>query len=189
MTLPPLRERREDIPLLAEHFVEKFAAQQGKVIDTIPDAVMAALEQYDWPGNIRQLQNIIERGVILTTGSVLSRQTTEHLTRGEAVPIGAHAVAEPVSIKTLAEAVLGHITATLRYTNWVVGGPNGAAAQLGLPRTTLIARMQRLGISNDASRSRSGQSSRGVVRMMEGLSSQLRDDSATGLRVVEAIAS
>src|SRR5580704_9117634 len=85
MTLPPLRERREDIPLLAEHFLKKFAQQQGKAIDTIPDEVLEALEDHDWPGNIRELQNIIERGVILTTGRVLSRQTTELLTTEEAV--------------------------------------------------------------------------------------------------------
>ena len=80
MTLPPLRERRDDIALLTEYFVRKFAGQQGKVVATIPRDVMAALEHYDWPGNIRELQNVIERGVIMTTGSVLSRQTTELLT-------------------------------------------------------------------------------------------------------------
>ena len=91
MMLPPLRERREDIALLAEHFVEKFARQQGKVVDTIPDDVMAALELYDWPGNIRELQNVIERGVIMTTGSVLSRQTTEHLTASFLISAAAEA--------------------------------------------------------------------------------------------------
>jgi formate hydrogenlyase transcriptional activator len=184
MTLPPLRERAEDIPLLARHFVQKFAQQQGKEIDTIPDEVMAALEYHDWPGNIRELQNIIERGVIMTTGPVLSRQTTEHLRQDEAAPVYISAVAEPVSIKTLADAERAHITATLRKTKWVIGGPGGAAAQLGLPRTTLIARMQRLGISSGTSRSRSGR----FVRVMEGLSSHLTDDSPTGLRVLEAVA-
>ena len=82
MTLPPLRERRDDIALLTEYFVRKFAGQQGKVVATIPRDVMAALEHYDWPGNIRELQNVIERGVIITTGSELSRQTTELLTTG-----------------------------------------------------------------------------------------------------------
>jgi formate hydrogenlyase transcriptional activator len=152
MTLPPLRERRDDIPLLAEHFLQKFARQQGKFIDTIPDEVMAALEHHDWPGNIRELQNAIERGVIMTTGPFLSRQTTEHLPRGEAAPIRVAAPADPASIKTLADAERAHISATLRETNWVVGGPHGAAAQLGLPRTTLIAKMQRLGISSATSR-------------------------------------
>jgi transcriptional regulator of acetoin/glycerol metabolism len=149
---------------------------------------MAALEQHNWPGNIRELQNVIERGVIMTTGPVLSRQTTEHLTPSEAAPFRVSAVAEPVSIKTLADAERAHITATLRETKWVIGGPHGAAAQLGVPRTTLIARMQRLGISGGTSRSRSGQSARRFVRVMEGLSSRLRDDSAAGLRVMEAMA-
>ena len=154
MTLPPLRERRQDIPLLAEHFVQKFAEQQGKAIDTIPDDVMAALEEHDWPGNIRELQNIIERGVIMTTGPVLSRRTTEHLSRVHLAPVHVLAAPEPVSVKTLADAERAHITAILRETNFVIGGPHGAAAQLGLPRTTLLSRMQRLGISSRTSRSR-----------------------------------
>jgi len=182
MTLPPLRERVDDIPLLAEHFVQKFAEQQGKVIDTIPDEVMAALEYHDWPGNIRELQNVIERGVIMTAGPVLSRQTTEHLTPSEVAPFRVSAVAVPVRNKTLADAERAHIAATLRETNWVIGGPHGAAAQLGLPRTTLIARMQRLGIPSGTPRSRSGQSTQRFVRVMGGLSSRLRDDSAAGLR-------
>ena len=189
MTIPPLRERRDDIPLLAEHFVQKFASEQGKAIDTIPDEVMAALEDHDWPGNIRELQNVIERGVIMTTGPVLNRQTTEQLTRGEGVPIRVPSVVEPVHIKTLADAERAHITETLRATNGVVGGPNGAAAQLGLPRTTLLARMQRLGLSSGLSQGRSGQSTRGLVRVMDGLSSRLKGESASDLRVVEAVAS
>ena len=187
MTLPPLRERRDDIALLTEYFVRKFAGQQGKVVATIPRDVMAALEHYDWPGNIRELQNVIERGVIMTTGSVLSRQTTELLTTGEAVPARFPAAAEPTSIRTMADAERAHITATLRATNWVVGGPNGAAAQLGLPRTTLMSRMQRLGISN-LSRRRSGRSIERFVRVMGGLSSRLKDESSAGLRVMEAVA-
>jgi formate hydrogenlyase transcriptional activator len=97
---------------------------------------------YEWPGNVRELQNVIERGVIKTTGSVLSRQTAEHL----AISGLLSAAAEPESIETMADAERAHITAALRATNWVVSGPNGAAAQLGLPRTTLLSRMQRLGI-------------------------------------------
>jgi len=188
MTLPPLREREEDIPLLAEYFVQKFATQQGKVIDTIPDEVMAALEHHDWPGNVRELQNVIERGVIMTTGVILSRRTTEHLTTAEAVPARFPAAAEPTNIRTMADAERAHITATLRATNWVVGGPNGAASQLGLPRTTLLARMQRLGISNLSGR-RSGRSIERFVRVMGGLSSGLKDESSAGLRVMEAVAS
>jgi formate hydrogenlyase transcriptional activator len=178
MTLPPLRERRDDIALLTEYFVRKFADQQGKLVATIPRDVMAALEHYDWPGNIRELQNVIERGVIMTTDSELSRQTTELLTRSDPAP------AEATSITTtMADAERAHISATLRATNWVVGGRNGAAARLGLPRTTLLARMQRLGISN-LSRRRSGRSIERFVQVMGGLSC-LKDESA-GLRVMEA---
>jgi len=187
MTLPPLRERRDDIPLLAEHFVEKFAREQGKMIDTIPHEVMATLEDHDWPGNIRELQNVIERGVIMTTGSVLTRQTIDHLTRVEAVSIRAPAVAEPVSVRTLADAERAHITATLHEKNWVIGGPHGAAAQLGLPRTTLIARMHRLGISTGTPRSRSREATRRFTQVV-GLSSRLSRDSANGLRVIKAVA-
>ena len=187
MTLPPLRERRDDIALLTEYFVGKFAGQQGKVIATIPRDVMAALEHYDWPGNIRELQNVIERGVIITTGSVLSRQTTEFLTWDETAAARFPATAEPPSIRTMADAERAHITSTLRATNWVVGGSNGAAAQLGLPRTTLLSRMQRLGISN-LSRRRSRRSIERFVRVMGGLSSRLKDESSAGLRVMEAVA-
>ncbi len=188
MTLPPLRERRDDIALLTEYFLGKFAEQQGKVIATIPRDVMAALEHYDWPGNIRELQNVVERGVIITTGSVLSRQTTELLTPGEAAPARFPAAAASTSIRTMADAEREHITAALRATNWVVGGQNGAAAQLGLPRTTLLARMQRLGISN-LSRRRSGRSIERFVRVMGGLSSHLKDESSTRLQVMEVVAS
>jgi formate hydrogenlyase transcriptional activator len=188
MTLPPLRERRDDIALLTEYFVRKFAGQQGKVVATIPRDVMADLEHYDWPGNLRELQNVIERGVIITTGSVLSRQTTELLTPGEAAPARSPAPTEATSIRrTMADAEREHITAVLGATNWVVGGPNGAAAQLGLPRTTLMARMERLGISN-LSRRRSGRSIERFARVMGGLSSRLKDESSAGLQVMEAVA-
>jgi formate hydrogenlyase transcriptional activator len=139
ITLPPLRERAEDIPLLIEHFVEKFAQRQGKSIDRIPDQVMEDLKRHDWPGNIRELQNVIERAVIMTTGPVLNPTTTEHMPQD----VGS------APIKTLVDAERAHITAALRETKGVVGGPRGAAAQLGLARTTLIARMQRLGIFNE----------------------------------------
>jgi formate hydrogenlyase transcriptional activator len=153
ITLPPLRERRSDIPLLAEYFVRKFAEQQRKVIREIPDEVMVALEQHDWPGNVRELQNVIERGVILTTGVVLSRQTTQHLTRRLTAPLCVSSI-QPEPVKTLADAERAHITTILRETNWIVGGPHGAAFQLGVPRTTLIAKMRRLGISNETFRER-----------------------------------
>jgi len=175
MTLPPLRERSGDIALLAEHFVQKFAKEQGKFIDRIPEDVMAALLQHDWPGNIRELQNVIERGVIMTVGPVLSRQTAEYLT-----------VTEPPTTKTLADAERAHITAALRETDGVIGGSGGAAAKLGLPRTTLIAKMQRLGMSS-GTRSRL-QLSEQFTRVRDDLSSGSKDHSAGDLRLMEAVA-
>ena len=153
VTLPPLRERREDIPLLAMHFVEQFARRQGKVIDVIPEHVMKALADHDWPGNIRELQNVIERGVIMTSGPVLSSQTTNNLiwAKATAARVGE---AESMSRKTLAEAERAHITAILRESRWVIGGSHGAAARLGLPRTTLLYKMRRLGITSETSPSR-----------------------------------
>jgi len=144
MTLPPLRERVEDIPLLVEHFVQKFADRLGKSIHRIPDEVMEALKLHDWPGNVRELQNIIERAVIITTDGVLSRETTATLRSG------ARQADRLPPVKTLADAERAHIMATLRETNGVVGGPRGAAVQLGVPRTSLTARMHRLGIGNQS---------------------------------------
>jgi len=134
--LPTLRERQSDIPLLVEYFVQTFARRHGKSIDHIPEEVLEALGRCEWPGNIRELQNFIERAVIMTTGSVLRASVTE-LTRQ---------TAGPASVRTLAEAERAHIDATLRESNGVVGGRTGAAAKLGMPRTTLISRMRRLGI-------------------------------------------
>jgi formate hydrogenlyase transcriptional activator len=137
--LPPLRERKDDISLLAESFVQKFAKRQGKSIDRIPDHVIEDLKDHDWPGNIRELQNVIERAVIMTKGRVLELQTTQLKTQnGGATPTG-----------TLEDFERAHITATLHETNWVVGGRHGAAAKLGLARTTLIAMMRRLGICRE----------------------------------------
>src|SRR5688572_1488344 len=130
--------------------------------------------------DIRELQNVIERGVIMTTGPILARQTTANLTP---IAVGSG------SIKTLAEAERAHITATLRETNWVVGGPRGAASQLGMPRTSLISRMQRLGISGRASRCRPARTTQRLVRVIGGLSSRLKDDSTTGVPVLEAASS
>jgi transcriptional regulator with GAF, ATPase, and Fis domain len=163
ITLPPLRERRDDIPLLVDHFVETFARQQGKTIDTIPAEVMAALASHHWPGNVRELQNVIERGVVMTAGRVLSLHTTKYLESADAQPHLTSSVSVPMPLKTarirtLAEAERAHIVTTLHETNGVVGGPRGAAAQLGVPRTTLISRMQRLGISNGTMQDRSAQS-------------------------------
>jgi formate hydrogenlyase transcriptional activator len=137
VTLPPLRERISDIPLLVRHFVDKFARRQGKSIDVIPDCVMDALKRYDWPGNIRELGNFIERAVIMTSGPNL------HLPVGETGHLRSDA---PPDDDTLAEAQRKHITETLRQVNGVVGGQYGAAARLGVARTTLISKMNKLGI-------------------------------------------
>jgi len=161
MTLPPLREREDDIPLLIEYFVQKFARQQGKAIVHIPDDVMEALRRHDWPGNIRELQNVIERGVVMTTGPVLSRQTTTHIGRDEVnVPAQILSNSAQTPVATLADAERAHIMAILHETKGVVGGPDGAAAQLGLPRTTLVAMMQRLGIPHGRSGKRAREPNR-----------------------------
>jgi formate hydrogenlyase transcriptional activator len=146
ISLPPLRERDGDVPLLVEHFVRSFAERHGKSVDRVPDDVMRALEEYDWPGNIRQLQNIIERAVIMSNGPDL--RLTVHEVKRRLVPTSV--------VRTLADADRAHITATLRETNGVVGGPNGAAAKLGLPRTTLLARMEKLGLTRKAAPARDG---------------------------------
>jgi len=138
ITLPPLRERAEDIPALVEHFVQKFSDEMGRRIETIPPEVMHILKLYDWPGNIRELENIIKRAVIMSTGSAL-RPLLGELKR---LP----GQASPAAKRTLAEAERDHIVEVLRDTRWVLGGDNGAAARLGMPRTTLVYRMRKLGI-------------------------------------------
>ena len=141
--LPALRERAEDIPSLVHHFVRHFAARMNKTIDEIPEHVMDALCSQEWPGNIRELQNFIERAVVMSRGPVLCPAPTQ-LTRTTA-----SAPRNPGH--TLADMERVYITETLQRANWVVGGRAGAAAKLGLPRTTLIARMRKLGISRDSS--------------------------------------
>src|SRR5262249_26724606 len=139
ITLPPLRARTGDIPLLVDHFIRTSACRQGKSIPHVPDDVMTALIKYNWPGNIRELQNFIERSVIRTKGTELQFPMAE--LRNKRIPIP--------GVRTLADADRAHIISTLRETNWVVGGRNGAAARLGLARTTLIAKMRKLGISRE----------------------------------------
>ena len=135
--LPPLRERVQDMLPLTEFFVAKFAARLNKPIDSIPDEVIAVLKAHDWPGNIRELQNFIERSVLFSPGSVLRlpldlRQTVTQSSGSAA--------------RTLADADRDHILETLNQTNWLIGGQDGAANRLGLPRTTLIYKMRKLGI-------------------------------------------
>jgi formate hydrogenlyase transcriptional activator len=137
LSLPPLRERREDIPALVEHFVEIYVRRMGKQIENIPPETMSALASYEWPGNIRELQNFIERSVILSSGAVLRPPLAELKRCPEVQSMGAI---------TLEEAERDHIRKTLEQTRWVVAGPNGAAARLGIKRSTLYFRMQKLGI-------------------------------------------
>jgi formate hydrogenlyase transcriptional activator len=139
ITLPPLRERMEDIPLLARYFVRKYSHRMNKRVEAIPDEVIEILKHHDWPGNVRELQNFVERGVILSTGSVF-RPPLEDLKHWSKR-------SSPETSRTLAEAERQHILEALDESNWVVGGRSGAAARLGLPRTTLVYKMRRLGIT------------------------------------------
>jgi formate hydrogenlyase transcriptional activator len=140
--LPPLRERREDIPVLVNHFVEIFARQMGRPIEEIPTETMSALSSYQWPGNIRELQNLIERAVILSNYGVLPNPLLS-----EGVQRGAISPAATVPVTTLRDHERTLILRTLESVGWVIGGPKGAAAKLGLKRTTLIHKMHKLGIS------------------------------------------
>jgi formate hydrogenlyase transcriptional activator len=135
IAVPPLRQRVKDIPLLVEHFIGVLSQRMNKQITSIPCDAMEDLIRYHWPGNIRELQNVIERSVVRTTGAVL-----------QLCSLSAAARPEPV---TLVEAEREHILKALSVTNWVVGGPKGAAARLGMKRTTLVHTMRRRGISRD----------------------------------------
>ena len=136
--MPPLRERRADIPALVTHFVEKFSRKMGKRIDHLPPHILAAFSAYAWPGNIRELQNLIERAVILANNGVLPNPLPT---------LGAQPVVADATNATLKESERALILETLDSVGWVVGGSSGAAARLGLQRTTLINKMKRLGIS------------------------------------------
>jgi transcriptional regulator with GAF, ATPase, and Fis domain len=135
--LPPLRERVEDIGPLVKHYVEVFARRVGKHIENIPDEFVSAFQSYSWPGNIRELQNMIERAVVLSNEGVLP-----NLLRTKRV---ASIIGFPTST-TLCDSERAMILRTLETSAWVVGGPYGAAAKLGMKRTTLIARMRKHGI-------------------------------------------
>ena len=139
ITLPPLRERREDIPLLVRYFTQKYSRRMNRRIETIPGEVMDALTKWNWPGNIRELENFIERAVILTRGSALHVPLAELQNNGEP--------SSPAPLTTLEDAEREHIVRALRECNWVVGGPSGAAARLGMKRTTLQSRMHKLRIT------------------------------------------
>ena len=135
--LPPLRERREDIPELVMHFVEKIGRRVGKKIKRISSTTMSALTSYEWPGNIRELQNLIERALILAKDGVLPNPLQSGKRKGFTIPL---------VTKTLRDAERAVILETLDGVGWVVGGPQGAAVKLGVKRTTLIHKMQKLGI-------------------------------------------
>ena len=140
--VPPLRERREDIPLLVWHFARQFAERMKRHYESISPETMRALCEYDWPGNIRELQNLIERAVILCPGPVLRVPVRDLHHRTITVPNSGHTGQH----QTLEEAERAHILRTLKEVRWVVGGPNGAAARLGMNRSTLQFRMKKLGI-------------------------------------------
>jgi formate hydrogenlyase transcriptional activator len=145
VSLPALRERREDIPALVTHFVKMFSHRMGKQVDSIPPETMAAFQWYPWPGNIRELQNLVERAVILSRDGVLSNPL--HNNQAELMIPTLYHTRTFYTLKNLDGSDRALILETLEQTRWVVGGPRGAAAKLGLKRTTLIAIMRRLGIS------------------------------------------
>ena len=134
--IPPLRERREDIPMLVQHFTQKYARQMGKQIDTIPESTIQKLQRWSWPGNVRELENLIERSVILTTNSVLAVTLPEKMT-------GAIDAATVVSDFEEQERIMR----TLQETKGRISGPNGAALRLGVKRSTLLDRMKKFGIN------------------------------------------
>jgi formate hydrogenlyase transcriptional activator len=137
ISLPPLRERKADIPEFVRYFVQHFADSMDKIIDTIPEETMRSLVRYPWPGNIRQLQNYVARGVILSTDGVFEPAPLE---RYEPAPT-------EIPNPTLEDTVRQEILAACQRANWKLGGPRGAAARLGLKRTTLFYKMKRLGIA------------------------------------------
>lgn len=140
LVVPPLRDRREDIPLIVRHFVNKYTKRMNRSIETIPAKTMEVFTSYSWPGNIRELQNLIERAVILSPGTSL-RAPLEELKQETTIP------ASSTNLSTLEEMERDHVLRALRESNWVTGGPNGAAARLGMKRTTLAYRIRKLKIA------------------------------------------
>src|SRR5262249_11088005 len=145
---PPLRERREDVPSLVRYFTQKFARRMNKRIETIPTETMNTLSQYHWPGNIRELENFVERAVILARGSRLDVPLAELKQPAKTVDVDP---SRPLT--TLEDAEREHIRQALQQANWMVGGPSGAAARLGMKRTTLQSKMAKLGIERPSGRS------------------------------------
>jgi formate hydrogenlyase transcriptional activator len=149
VSLPPLRERPEDIPELARYFIAKYAERMNKVVEDVPSETMEAMLAYDWPGNVRQLQNFVEHGVIVSAGTIFGPPLSQ---------LRSQKISAPKNSKTLEEATRDHVLQTLEETKWVVGGRHGAAARLGIARTTLVSKMRRLGIelARDEAHGRSG---------------------------------
>ncbi len=150
--IPPLRKRQEDIPLLVRHFAQQFARRMNKQIETIPSQTMHALVRYHWPGNIRELQNVIERAVILSDGPVLKVAVSELKSRTKEVGDDGQTPVSPARKQirsVLQDAERSEILQALRETNWTVAGANGAAARLGMKRSTLQFRIQKLGLVRD----------------------------------------
>jgi len=145
--LPPLRSRPEDIPTLVMHFVEIFGRRMGRTIEHIPAETMSALNSYQWPGNIRELQNLVERSVILSNDGVLPNPLPT---------TGAQPAIVSTAVTTLRESERSLILQTLEGVRWLIGGPKGAAAKLGLKRTTLIHKMLKLGISRPSLQAQDG---------------------------------
>ena len=148
--VPPLRERQGDIPLLVRHFTQQFSTRMKKVMETIPSAAMDALSRYHWPGNIRELQNVIERAVIISTGPALSIDVSDLKFPKAGPPVETSAspkLTNGALHNVLEEMERQQILKALKQSNWVVAGPNGAAAHLGMKRSTLQLRMHKLGIA------------------------------------------
>lgn len=150
IVLPPLRDRREDIEPLVKHYVDLFSRRMEKQIEHIPDHTLGAFQSYSWPGNIRELQNVIERAVILSNDGILPNPLP---------PAESETVISVPARPTLKDSERALILQTLQAAGWVIGGPAGAAVKLGLKRTTLIAKMKKHGISRPAPQSNIIQSS------------------------------
>ena len=152
--LPALRERREDIPALVTHFVELFSRRMGKQVHSIPPETMSAFQSYSWPGNIRELQNLVERAVILSRDGALSNPLQNKQT--EPMIPSLQRTRTFHSSRTLEDSDRALILETLEQAGWIVGGPRGAAAKMGLKRTTLLAKMRRMGILRPTSQEGTG---------------------------------
>jgi transcriptional regulator with GAF, ATPase, and Fis domain len=156
--MPPLRARREDIPLLVQHFVRKYAPRIGRQIHSIDEQTLRYLMDYSWPGNIRELENIVERALVLTDSSTLSVEpevigisVAPRLVSPQAAVSPDSSESEQGSVADLNRVQRDHILSTLRTADWVVEGERGAAKLLGMKPATLRHRMKKLGISREPS--------------------------------------